>query len=271
MSFKKFGIILFLIFSLLPIGKILAQFQNTGFIPANIWYSKDPFEENDKIRIYTFIFNPDSRELSGTVVFFDKTVMLGKKDFTIPPKEANDLFINWTVTAGDHQIFAKIENAKFLISKGNYEKVYLAENETERSSRTVSKKIISTSNNSNTGASFDSLSVSGIGKLIADKTPGIIAQPVSFATNKIEQFRTGTNSFFQDKKDQTKNEITQFDKKDTSKNDKTPVNPILKPFKYIELFFFSVLAFIFDNQLIFYSIFVILVFFILRYIWNIFF
>ena len=59
--------------------KILAQSSNTGFVPGNIWYSKDPFEEGDKVKIYTFIFNPDSRELSGTVIFFDKTVLLGKK------------------------------------------------------------------------------------------------------------------------------------------------------------------------------------------------
>ncbi len=140
MILRKIGIILFLIFSLLPMEKISAQSPNTGFVQANLWYSKDPFEEGDKIKIYTFIFNPDARELSGIVVFFDKTVLLGKKEFTIPAKTANDVSIDWTVTAGDHTIFGKIENAKFLVSAGKYEEVYIAENETEKSSRTVSKK-----------------------------------------------------------------------------------------------------------------------------------
>ena len=122
MTFKKVSIVLFLIFSLFPIQKIFAQNSNTGFVPGNIWYSKDPFEEGDKIKIYTFIFNPDARELSGTVIFFDKTVLLGKKDFIILSKSANDISIDWTVTAGDHTIFGKIENAKFLISKGSMKK-----------------------------------------------------------------------------------------------------------------------------------------------------
>jgi hypothetical protein len=142
MNLKKAGIILFLIFSLFPTQNIFAQNKNTGFVSGNIWYSKDPFEEGDKVKIYTFVFNPDVRELSGSVIFFDKTTLLGKKDFTIPAKGADDVSIDWTVSTGDHSIFAKIENAKFLISKGNYEEVYLAENETEKSTSSVSKKIV---------------------------------------------------------------------------------------------------------------------------------
>ena len=94
MNLKKAGIVLFLIFSLLPIQKIFAQSSNTGFVQANIWYSKDPFEEGDKVKIYTFIFNPDTRELSGTVIFFDNTVMLGKKDFIVSLilKETNEIW-----------------------------------------------------------------------------------------------------------------------------------------------------------------------------------
>src|SRR3989344_6452613 len=129
MNFKKLTIVLFLIFSILPTTKILAQSSDIGFVSENIWYSEDSFEEGDKIRIYTFIFNPDSRELSGTVLFFDKTVLLGKKDFAVPPKRALDVSIDWTVVAGDHTIFGKIEDAKFLVSTGNYEQASISENE----------------------------------------------------------------------------------------------------------------------------------------------
>src|ERR1035437_2096929 len=101
--FKKYILILsFLILILFPLYKISAQTSNVGFIPANIWYSKDPFEEGDKIKIYTLVFNPDSRELSGTVLFFDDTVFLGKQDFVVPAKGVKTISIDWTVIAGDH-------------------------------------------------------------------------------------------------------------------------------------------------------------------------
>ena len=131
---KKVSIILFLVFFLLPIPSH-AQTSKAGFVPENLWYSKDPFEEGEKIKIYTVIFNPDTRELDGSVVFFDNNVFLGKKSFTAPAKSVKDVYINWSVTAGNHNIFGKIEDAKFLISTGNYQEVYLADNETNKSNK----------------------------------------------------------------------------------------------------------------------------------------
>ena len=273
MTFKKVSIVLFLIFSLFPIQKIFAQNSNTGFVPGNIWYSKDPFEEGDKIKIYTFIFNPDARELSGTVIFFDKTVLLGKKDFVIPAKTAKDVSIDWTVTAGDHTIFGKIENAKFLISKGKYEEVYLAENETEKSSRTVSKKITSKSTDINTNTA--GVSVLDITKIIKEKIPDFITKPIISSANSLETFRKNLNTISDNKKEEIKKEIEALNDSNLvvglSKGNatiKTDTNPLLKPFKYVEIFFLSIFSFIVSNKILFYGIIIVVVFFILRFIWN---
>ena len=273
MTLKKIGIVLFLIFSLFPIQKIFAQNSNTGFVPGNIWYSKDPFEEGDKIKIYTFIFNPDARELSGTVIFFDKTVLLGKKDFIILSKSANDISIDWTVTAGDHTIFGKIENAKFLISKGKYEEVYLAENETEKSSRTVSKKITSKSTDINTNTA--GVSVLDITKIIKEKIPDFITKPIISSANSLETFRKNLNTISDNKKEEIKKEIEALNDSNLvvglSKGNatiKTDTNPLLKPFKYVEIFFLSIFSFIVSNKILFYGIIIVVVFFILRFIWN---
>src|SRR3989344_4963797 len=104
---QKFWAVLILIVFLLPINKIIAQTSNAGFVPGNIWYSTDPFEEGDKIKIYTLIFNPDARELSGTVIFFDNSIFLGKKDFVAPAKGVKDISIDWTAAAGSHSILRK--------------------------------------------------------------------------------------------------------------------------------------------------------------------
>lgn len=264
MILKKVGVVLFLVLFVFPIYKIFAQSSNTGFVSENIWYSKDPFEEGDKIKIYTFIFNPDIRELSGTVIFFDKTVLLGKKDFIISSKKASDISINWTVTAGDHTIFGKIENAKFLISKGKYEEIYLTENETEKSSRTISKKIDSQLVDINTNHTY----VEDIKKIIEEKTPDFITKPIISTFNRIGEFRENINLTSENKKEEIKNDIKVLDSIKNTSNSETKTNPFLKPFKYIELFFLSIFSFILNNKILFYGLIVIVVFFILRFIWE---
>ena len=268
MTLKKIGTILFLIFSLLPIQKIFAQDSNTGFVSGNIWYSQDPFEEEDKIKIYTFIFNPDSRELSGTVIFFDKTVLLGKKEFTLPAKTANDISIDWTVTVGDHTIFAKIENAKFLVSKGKYEEVYLAENETEKNSRTVSKKIISKENPEVNSETNTGTTVSDIKKIIEEKTPNFIAEPIVSTVSTLEEFRINTNIASDNKKEEIKSEIKILDAKKTTSKENTKTNPLLKPLKYVEVFLLTIFSLILNNKILFYGFLIVIVFFILRFIWK---
>lgn len=266
MNLKKAGIILFLIFSLFPTQNIFAQNKNTGFVSGNIWYSKDPFEEGDKVKIYTFVFNPDVRELSGSVIFFDKTTLLGKKDFTIPAKGADDVSIDWTVSTGDHSIFAKIENAKFLISKGNYEEVYLAENETEKSTSSVSKKIVANTL-SQIKDNKDSI-ISDIQKIIEDKTPNIITEPITSTTNTLEKLRLNTNIASENKQKEIKNEIKALDDTKGKINTKTAVSPLLRPFKYVELFLLSIASFILNNKILFYGLILIFVFFVLRFIWK---
>lgn len=268
-NFKKITLILFLVFSLLPTEKSFAQNTNTGFVSGNIWYSKDPFEEGDKIKIYTFIFNPDKRELSGSVVFFNKTVLLGKKDFTISGNRAQDVSIDWTVTAGDHTIFGKIENAKYLISKGKYEEIFIAENQTEKSNRTVSKKITTKTNNSDTDSSSFDPTITNIKNIIEEKTPDAIAKPVASVVNVLETFRenTGINSL--NKKEELQNELKSLDaEKPSLEKDISVKKYIQKPFKYVEIFFLTLFSYILNNKILFYGILVALIFIILRFVWN---
>ncbi len=276
---RKLGIILFLILSIFPIGRIHAQSSNVGFVSGNIWYSKDPFEEGDKIKIYTLIFNPDKRELSGTVVFFDKTVFLGKKDFIVPAGGVRDIFVNWTVTVGDHKIFGNIQESKFLVSKGVYEDVYLSSSETEKSERTVSKKIIPEIPKPSSTADIDDIenkdggvsgTIQSIQETIKEGTPDFIAKPILATVNAVDGFRTNIGTLSNNKRDEVKAEIEAFsDNKNNTKilsDSKINSNKLLKPFKYVELFFFGLSSFIFNNKLIFYGISVVILFFSVRFI-----
>jgi hypothetical protein len=282
MTKKNIKIVLLLIFCLFPLCKIAAQTFKAGFIPGDIWYSKDPFMENDKIEIYSFIFNPDDRELSGAVVFFDNNVYLGKKNFILPSKTAKDVYINWTVTVGDHNIFAKIEDAKFLISEGKYEQLYLAQNETGKSSRTVAKKIVnSTITDSAKTNTLGETTITNLQKTIEEKTPDFIFKPIVSTADKLEEFRMGTAKISDDKKEEVKKQIHNLEvlneKIDTSKTDKSNLKEatkadssdyFLKPFEYVKLFFLSIFSFVLNSKFAFYGLIILIIFFTFYFTWK---
>ncbi len=255
---KKFLIVFIIIWSLFPSHKTQAQSSNAGFVPGNIWYSIDPFQEGDKLKIYTVLFNPDPREFSGTVIFFDKTTFLGKKDFAITGRGVKDISIDWTATLGDHTISAKIENAKFLVSAGKYENVYLSGNQTEESKRTVSKKI-TTKLNTDTPVAIPNIS-----KVISDGTPDIISKPIIATVEGIEGLRENMGKASTNSINKTKESL--HPKTDTKKT--TKESSILKPFKYIKLFFFYLVSFVFNNKIVFYGLSVLIVFFVFRFVWR---
>lgn len=274
---RKTGIILFLILSIFTACGKYAKASNAGFVSANtnIWYSKDPFEEGDIVKIYTIIFNPDKRELSGTVSFFDKTVFLGKKNFTVPANGVKDISVNWTATVGDHSIFGKIEGARFLVSANKYEDVYLNDGETEKSNRAVSKKIIPAKDNPTTNTdTSDKInntslsSIENIQQIIKEGTPDFIAKPISSTANAIDGFREGVGAMSENKKELIKAELVTLNNNNTSTKANTSTSSILKPFKYIEIFFLGLFSFIFNNKFMFYGLLAIIIFFLVRFIWR---
>jgi len=284
MTFKKIGIVLFLIFSLIPINKVFAQASNAGFIPGNIWYSADTFEEGDTVKIYTVVFNPDARELSGTIVFFDNNVFFAKKNFVANAKSVRDVSIDWTATAGSHSIFGKIENAKFLISSGKYEEVYLAENETSKSVRTVAKKIVvpTVANNTtgvtnniinsiiDTASSAGSNSIKNAGETIVNNTPDFISEPIIATADAVETFRQNTATTLKNKQAEVQKEVDKLNKESSSDSKKTSqtmtADDFMKPLKFTELFALALFSNIFDNKFIFYTLLFLFVFLLLYYV-----
>ena len=112
--------------------------KNVGFLPSNIWYSKDPFFAGDKIRVYTVIFNGSDSDLEGTVEFYDNSQPIGKSGFSLAGGgRIRDIWIDWTATGGNHTISAKIINPK-ISAPGEAERpITIANAETGTNERTV--------------------------------------------------------------------------------------------------------------------------------------
>ncbi len=268
---RYYFLILFLIFSIFPVLDARAEDTNAGFVSSNIWYSKDPFTEGEKIKIYTFVFNPSERQLSGTVSFFDKTTLLGKKTFNVASNDVQDVSVDWTVTAGDHTIFAKIENAKFLVSAGKYEEVYLEKSESVKSKNTVSKKIIPQTREEAKDIEEDTgaiSSIENIQNLIVEKTPDFIAKPVASAVTGLDNFRADSALKSFNKKEEVKKELESLKVQLEGGIDENPKSSAMKPFKYVALFFLTIFSYILNNQFLFYIILAIIVLMILRFIWR---
>lgn len=274
--FSVFFVYCFLFFSFAN-----AQKPTVNFVKTDIWYSETEFNEGDKIKIYTAIYNPDSRELTGVVTFYDSGVFLAKKNFTIPGYAVREVSVDWTVTLGSHSIFAKIEEAKFTISKGKYEQATLLQTETTKDIRIVYKKIIPDINQKAVGEKIentvDSVTepVNSVATKILENTPDFISEPVSDSVNFLEKFRIENKSLTNIKKDQAKQEV-EFSKENKEKADpekftSTDKDPVSTPFAYAKLFIFTLLSYILSSKLLFYGLFFIIFASLIGLIWKRFF
>lgn len=132
-----------IIFLLCTSGAFFAQaieppIKNAGFVPANIWYSKDPFFAGETIRIYTIIFNGSTYDISGTVEFLDNGAPIGKTDFALSGGgRVRDAWIDWKALEGKHMITARIVGASASIAGGAKRAIALENTETGKSERTI--------------------------------------------------------------------------------------------------------------------------------------
>jgi hypothetical protein len=276
-------IVIFLLVFLIPFYFNTAGTSAAGFIPGNIWYSKESLSEGEKIKVYTMIYNNDSRKLSGTVFFFNKTTFLGNKDFVVEGNGLRDVSIDWTVTAGENLIFGQIQNAKFLNSNNTYENASLSGTKTLESKNTISKKInLITETNQEEGVSQGSIIntiVPSVENFIKENTPEIVSEKIEEATNKVEEFRKNVAIISEEKKEEVSREIKNIENSKTAsiselkeraneggKLDAINKETFLKPFKYTELFALSLFSGIFNNKYIFYGLIVLIIFFVLRFV-----
>ena len=126
---NKAKTIVFLVFTLFfAVSLAHAQtktLKNIGFIQDNIWFSKDPFFEGDKVRIYTAVLNSSQYDFKGTLEFYAGGKSLGKSDFSLVSGGFQVLWADWVAEVGSKKIFASISGAKISLPGGVEEAVVL--------------------------------------------------------------------------------------------------------------------------------------------------
>jgi len=272
---KKYFLSTFILFSFLVLPICVFAVTNSGFIPGQIWYSKETLVEGDTVNVHTAVWNGEKSSLSVKVEFYDKNVILGVRDIVLLSSELKDVYVPWKITAGDHIISAKIISSSATVS-GKKESISLDRNTTLNDKQFVS---VITKNDQGVPVSTSPLSDALKNQLnnttmeINSIVPEKVATTISDSITSLDNFRDETSLQMATMKDATQNELDKI-KIEEQKNTQTPSKKVdiqtatEKPITYIKLFLLTILAFIFTNKIVFYGICIFVVFLILRFIYR---
>lgn len=239
----------------------------TGIIPGQIWYSKDPLVEGDTALIYTAVWNGDTNPLQAKVEFYDKNVILGSRDITVPSNGLQDVSVSWKVTSGDHTISAKIISSS-ITNGSKKEIVTLERNITESDQTFVPVKVTAP-----LPTDVVKTDVSKVVSKVADSIPPEVTSSVSaFDTMRGTVAQTVAKSLTD-----TKAKLAQLTKQtlpikkgtlastvQTSK----PTDSTEKPIAYVKIFFLSIVSFIFGHKIVFYGLIAFILFLVFRFLYR---
>jgi hypothetical protein len=268
---KKFFVFKFLIVTIFLFSNYLVfADNNSGFIPGQIWYSKETLVEGDSVNIHTAVWNGEKDTISARVEFYDKNVILGYRDVTLSASELKDVSVLWKVTSGDHTISAKIISSTISNKK---EKVVLSRNKTSDD-----KKYVETVVKNETGKVVSDTNilkdqVDKASSQLGDIIPEQVSTSVSGGLNTLDNFREDTYKKVSDSKEETQKKLDSFKSNEKIATEvvggKTNIEDATeKPITYIKLFLLSFLAFIFGNKIIFYAVLILVVFYLIRFIYR---
>lgn len=237
----------------------------SGFVPKQIWYSKEKLIEGETVEVHTPVWNGESDPVSVKVDFYNHDTLLGTRELVIKPQELKDVFISWKVTAGENLISAKIVSSVVIVGEEK-KNVSLRYTETDSDKLEVEKekKIIEKE------VKVDDSEPKA---LISE---GLLPEKVTVTINEgyssVDDFRVRTGDKLSINKDKAKEEVETIkntdSSKDTSIKDKKTEDVVKKPLAYMKLFVFSVLSFIFENKIVFYGLIILVVFFIFKRIFQ---
>jgi len=269
---KKYFVCLVIILSTLFATPIFADTTvNSGFIPGQIWYSKDPLIEGDTVNIHTAAWNGETNSVNVKVEFYDKNVILGSRDVIIAPTELQDVSIPWKITAGDHEISAKIISSTVAVS-GKTEKVTLKRTSTASDKQFVAVLVKNKDGDPISEADVLKNQLDQASSTISNVVPEDVSTSLSSGFSTIDNLRNDTLTQVDAAKVATQKEIGQVLGAETKNINADKVSNVQdatkKPIAYIKLFLLSVASFILGNKIIFYGILIVLAFLIIRGIYH---
>ena len=250
--------------ALLVIQTSSASALSTGFVPGQIWYSKDTLVAGDTVKIYTIVWNSQSSPINVRVEFYDKNTVLGARDVSLNAEQVKEVSVSWAVTAGDHAISAKIISS--TQATGSSAPIVIENRTTAEdikfvpAQNGVTKK--QTESTPSAGLTIDD-AFARTEDVVTKAIPPSIRNPIIRAFQSIEKFRIATHSRITKSIKDIRTKAEALTKGGRPKTDGTEA-PLIK----VKLFFFSILKFLFATRIVFYAVFAFLVLFVIRTIFH---
>lgn len=271
----------------IPFLFLEAAVTTTGFVPGQIWYSKDPFVEGDTVKIYTALWNNEILPLSLKVEFYDKNIVLGTRSVIVPGLSLADVYVSWKVTSGDHSISAKITSST-IVTSGKKEDVKVSNVSTGTDKRFVPVVIKTIEGKPATTSDVIKNEIDKATSSIGDILPESVSVPVFQNVNAFDNFRANTFGKIVNNKNITKKVIEEIKKDESAttptktvgnkkevppkvekSNEKVGIEQSTKkPIAYLKLILLSVLSFIFGSKIVFYLLVILILFWIFRFIYR---
>jgi hypothetical protein len=273
----------FIFFILFSLFSFASASTNTGIIPGQIWYSKEPLVEGETVKIYTLVWNADTNPLTARIEFYDKNVVLGSRDIVVDPEHSKDVSVSWKVTAGDHLISAKIISSS-ITSSGKKQNILLENNATEADKQFVS--VLIKNANGSPASTSDVLknelnkASSAVDVALPNSIGASVSSLDSFRENQAHNVGVSIAETQKqiDKINLSKDMVKSATASKTDTKNKTlpqvksqeakPLDGTEKPIAYVRLFFLLILSFILGNKFVFYGLITLVLFLVIRFIYR---
>lgn len=252
-------------------------FAATGFVDSPIWFTPEYPADGDMVKVSAVFRNDEKNPLTGAVLFYDNDLLLGKKIITISPNDVEIASVSFRIGAGDHSFSAQMSNLSESAVPGKSTPIALPIETAKLPKYFVSKSIPNPFKAQASGgedASSQALlkQVDEIQTKVLDSLPVPVKETVSTSAKSLDSWRSDTATNFSEMKDSAEKKLDEVNKQKIEGEKKGTVSPSIKyvdtPLSYVKLWFYTVLAFVFDTPVIFYIVGLLIVFFVLRFIFN---
>lgn len=106
--------LLSLIFILSPLSALAAE---AGFPSQTIWVSDPSAHEGDTVVVSAVVYNGESDDLRGTLVFLADDVRIGAREFELPGATSQVHSVEWKPEEGAYELAARIEGISAKLSQ----------------------------------------------------------------------------------------------------------------------------------------------------------
>lgn len=268
------------IFFLVTFLLIQADFASaaTGFVGNPIWIYPE-FPRGDEMTTLSTLFrNGETQKLSGTVLFYDNEVLIGKKLLTISPGTVATASITFRIEPGNHVFSASAQGFQEISNNGTAKTYALPLGKAEMS------KLYVTKNGSGSGVEAVGLKASAQAQPILNKVdefenkviesvPDSVKEPIVATVDSLERLRVTTSVSLENSVAKA-TEAVEEQKKVAEEQIKESgaVAPSTKyinsPFATVRLFVARLFHYIFSHAYLFYIAFFAILFFLIRSIFR---